>query len=261
MIIQRTLRKGIAMIELIFAIVILGITMMSAPMLISQATSSSIVTFQQESIAITAAHTSALLTYAWDENNTVNTLAERDILSVPPSGFTDTELNATSAILGGLLPFTLRSNPLSPPSFPGARRRTFSPATNLVATVKIGTDTNDTDDDIDDFIENNLTLLQSSTNTNNVDAGEYMDSATITLINTVSYANDNTDYTQATIVDPDLTPIPIINKNSQALTNIKLLSVQLVSTSPSAELRDKNIVMNAFMCNIGSTTPRTQVSY
>jgi len=44
-------RKAIAMIELIFAIVVMGIVMLSAPMLVNKATQSSYVALQQESIA------------------------------------------------------------------------------------------------------------------------------------------------------------------------------------------------------------------
>ena len=66
------MRKGIAMIELIFAIVIMGIVLMSAPMLISTASSSGYASMQQEGINEAASQINIILGYAWDESNTVD---------------------------------------------------------------------------------------------------------------------------------------------------------------------------------------------
>ena len=55
-------RKAIAMIELIFAIVVIAIVLMSAPTLINQSIKSSFVGFQQESINTVATHLNLILT-------------------------------------------------------------------------------------------------------------------------------------------------------------------------------------------------------
>lgn len=245
MLIKTTFRKGIAMIELIFALVILGITLMSAPLLISQSMNSSIVTFQQESIAMAAAHTSALMTYAWDERNTIPLAnPNSNMLRITPSGSTDTELDANATNprrQRGIVSFT----------FPAGRSRFFDSAVLppvAFATFRIGTDANGTDDDIDDFVANTLDISSSSTGSNVANQGEYIDT-NITITNVVTYANDRTNYTLTPIVAPVFTPIAIVaGQTTTALTNVK----RLTTTLSSAQLPDKQIVMRAFMCNIGA---------
>jgi len=63
------LRPAIAMIELIFAIVIIGITLLSAPMIISQSVQSINTNLKQEAIAAAASQISLILTYPWDEKS------------------------------------------------------------------------------------------------------------------------------------------------------------------------------------------------
>ncbi len=76
-----TMRPGIAMIELIFAIVIMAIVLMSAPMMIGTATKSSNVSLQQESIAIAAAEIGMILTHHWDEGDTNETTSAPILLT------------------------------------------------------------------------------------------------------------------------------------------------------------------------------------
>ncbi|NKQ41562.1 MAG: type II secretion system protein, partial [Sulfurovum sp.] len=61
-------RDAIAMIELIFSIVVMGIVMMSAPMLISTASKTTSVALQQEGIHEAASRVNMIMTYEWDEN-------------------------------------------------------------------------------------------------------------------------------------------------------------------------------------------------
>ena len=65
--IKKNYKRGIAMVELIFAIVIIGVVLLSAPMLIYQASQNNTVALQQEAIAAVAAHTRILLSKHWDE--------------------------------------------------------------------------------------------------------------------------------------------------------------------------------------------------
>ena len=236
--IVKTYKKGMAMIELIFALVILGITMASIPMLISQSTKSNFVAFQQESIAIAAAQTSALLTYAWDENNTLNALAANAILNVPPVA------NVADGELINRTPFTNIS-----PAVTNTRLRNFSAAPVLSATAWLGQDGGEPDDDIDDFTNANLGLANLSINA--VNAGEYID-VNVTLNTNVTYATDDTNYAIVGVIDaPRRDPIGITNGTSDNFSNIKNITVTLTSVSNVAELADKTIVLNAFMCNIG----------
>jgi len=74
-------RPAIAMIELIFAIVIMGIVMMSAPMIISTAAKSGYVTIQQEAINEAASQINMIMGYHWDESSSDETFLD-PILSV-----------------------------------------------------------------------------------------------------------------------------------------------------------------------------------
>ena len=229
-----TLRPAIAMIELIFALVIMGITLLSAPLLISQATSSSIVAFQQESIAITASHINALLTYSWDEQNTQSKINYTNaILRVSASA--DDELDATTR------------------ATPGARR--FNPDTNATATALLGADVttpNEQDDDIDDFIDSNQTLTLAAVVAGAIDAGDYIDQD-VSLSTSVRYMDDRTTYSTMLGIVTFNAPKAFVNYT----TNIKYVDVSLTSTSQSSDLSDKRITLKAFMCNIGGALPQS----
>jgi len=211
------------MIELIFALVIMGITMLSAPLLISQATNSSFTAFQQESVAMLASHTNAMLTYAWDEQNTESQV-----------NFTLNILTVTDG--NPALDGASRVNP-------GSRQDTLRAATTLMGLDGNFT-TPDTVDDVDDFsgLDQNLSATIDAI----ISDGEYIDQD-INITTQVNYiVEKNVDYTNTSIVY-DL-PKP----TSVASTNIKHITTTLTSISTSNELNSKNIVLRAFMCNIGA---------
>lgn len=237
-------RAGIAMIELIFAIVVMGITLLSVPMLLSVVGKSSIVSFQQEAIAIAASHTNSLMTYAWDEQNT-------EILALYIQNILHT--NGTALL-------TEAGRPAF--SYPAARRRNFDPAG--FATLAMGDDTNltlvDTLDDVDDFHANTVGLISvvPAGTINDADKGEYID-VNISINTQVRYGDDTASYDSGTGVFAFSDPLSsAIMANT---TNIKLITTQLTSLSPSEELNDKQINLFAFMCNIGSNNPITRSGY
>ncbi|HID37394.1 MAG TPA: hypothetical protein EYP39_08505 [Ghiorsea sp.] len=86
------------MIELIFAIVIMGIVLMSAPLLISQAEKGAIVGVQQEAISAAASNIGMILTRHWDEQDTDET-RESPILS---TGSVVAALSEATAVDGNL---------------------------------------------------------------------------------------------------------------------------------------------------------------
>ncbi len=61
------------MIELIFALLIMGIVLLSSPMLIQQSIKSNFIGIQQESISAISTHTAVLLTKHWDEKDANDT--------------------------------------------------------------------------------------------------------------------------------------------------------------------------------------------
>jgi len=86
--------KAIAMVELIFAIVIMAIVLMSAPNLISQSTKSAYVALQQESVNAAASHLNIILTKEWDQGDAYSNIEPR-VLHVT-SGDIQLEKDATT---------------------------------------------------------------------------------------------------------------------------------------------------------------------
>ena len=216
-------RPAIAMIELIFAIVIMGIILLSAPMLITQSSKSNTVVFQQESISMLAAHTGALMTYFWDENNVM----DNAILST--NGNTDLDGNNSRTAIGNI-----------------AKGR--NPSTLLNASIAMGIEVSTGTNDVDDFNGTSKTLeLDVDSTESTINGGEYIDT-NITIATALTYGRDD---------GPDGSSLNITFSNPFTpyirTSNIKLIQTTLGTTAIATELQ-KNIVLHAFMCNIGGAT-------
>lgn len=227
-------RKAIAMIELIFAIVVLGIVMLSAPMVISSATKSGYVALQQESIAAASSEIGMILTYHWDENNTDENLSSP--ILVTTAG--DTNLNESTDAGGN--PARVRSGSTI------ESKRSFLTSTNerLNASSTLGSDGDS--DDIDDFIgTSTLTNIETTTTS----TGDYIDSA-IQLTTAIDYVSDAP--TTGNYLNSDLSITFDYNASSVAgTTNIKGITLTLTTTNTQSEIA-KSIQLRAFACNIGT---------
>ena len=222
----KRMRPAIAMIELIFAIVIMGIVLMSAPRLISTAAKSGYVAIQQENINEAATRINMIMGYHWDENNV------DDRFLAPILGFTTvntdlSEFGTTGRRLGT----------------PQTSYRSFirSDGTDdLNASTTLGSDgSGEVEDDMDDFIgDTNLTQIELS----NID---YIETVSINIATNIAYNADSVTggYNQSDIVFN-----PFIAAGGT--TNIKSITTTLTTTSSFEEL-DKEIVLRAFTCNIG----------
>jgi len=221
----RSLRPAIAMIELIFSIVIMGIVMMSAPLLISTATQSTYVALQQEGINEAASRVNMIMGYAWDENNTDDRYLS-PILHVT-SGSTDLDMAGTiSARRAGTPMQSQRTFILS-----DANNSNFNAST-------LGSDGGDMDD-IDDFIGNiSLTEIETA-------AVDYVEKTTVNINTAVTYVSDSVTggYSQSIITYTPFTA-------GSATTNVKSITVTLTSTTGTDEL-EKTIILRAFSSNIG----------
>ena len=220
----KILRPAIAMIELIFAIVIMGIVMMSAPMLISTATKSTYIAIQQEGINEAASRVNMIMGYEWDQNDTNSSY-------IPPILHTNSatadlkEVGITGRRIG----------------IPMQSKRTYFVSDSNTTELNASSLSIDGANDIDDF-SGNINLTLQDTDTNTID---YVEKTTVDINTTVAYAADNVagGYSQSTITYVPFTP-------SATSTNIKSITVTLTSTSGIDEL-DKTIVLRAFSCNIG----------
>jgi len=229
------LRRAVAMIELIFAIVILGIVMMSAPMLISTATKSGYVALQQESIAAAGSEISMILTYHWDENNT------DENLSSPILQTTAGDANLTETTDAGGNGLGVRAGSSS------SSTRNFLTSTNeRLSASTLGSD-GDTDD-VDDFIG---TSNLSDVNTTTTASGDYIDDALV-LTTTVDYIGDSPSTGNYLNSDGSIAfNIASDGAGVAGTTNIKKVTLTLTTTNTQSELA-KTIILRAFSCNVGT---------
>ncbi|CAA6826134.1 MAG: Unknown protein [uncultured Sulfurovum sp.] len=229
----KKMKQGMAMIELIFALVIMGIVLLSAPMLIQQSIQSSNIALQQESIAAIASHTGILLSKHWDEG--------------------DTNLSA------GVAPIITLTNPLvnSPYNLEGIDfDKNVSGRTSTVADVNItasalGQDSGDFDD-IDDYtgFDVNLTVFNNE-NSTNAGLGDYVDTM-IRIATEVTYADDRPNGgTLSSNVNAanNLFTTPSLGVGIES--QIKYIQTTLTTNSTVEEL-DKTITLHAFSSNLGT---------
>ncbi len=229
------IRKGIAMLELVFAIVIMGIVMMSAPMLVSQANKSSLVGIQQEAIAAGATDIALILTRHWDENDTNESLESPILATDSPDTFLS-EVNMTNIPLGIRVGMPILST-----------RSFVTPIGSRLNASVISPDTNATEfDDIDDYDGNTRQLRNDAPTTTS--QGDYID-RNLTFTTSVSYIVDiptTGGYNQQTLSFDNP-----FNNTTPTTSNIKMISVRISTSNTASELQ-KNIVLNAFSCNIGT---------
>jgi len=233
---KKILRPAIAMIELIFALVIIGIVLMTAPMLIRTAAESGYVTIQQEAINEAASQVNMIMGHHWDESTTDDSFLD-PIVQVSSTG--DTELE--EANVSGFLTGHRLGTPQE--SYRGFVR---SDGQRLSASAIIG---NTLKNNIDDF-DGSITSLKEIDYAGYVDYVE--DNTTINIATEVRYISDIADYTASPsgvmTFNPDFDPTSGTIA-STASTNIKRITVTLTSTGIS-EL-NKTIILRAFSCNIG----------
>jgi hypothetical protein len=227
-VLYHSMRKAIAMVELIFALVIMGIVLMSAPMLISTVSKSINVALQQEGINEAASRLGIILTHEWDENN----------VNVPCEG-NPSILHTTSPVL-------------ALEEYSNTQKRIGIPLSSPAHTYNCnGTEYNATAigkedayyNDIDDFDGSSALVEVTASGTG---GKNYLETDTVQIATTVQYAADssNPNYNSKTI-----TYVP--STAGSSTSNIKQISTTLTSASSAEELQ-KQITLRAFSCNIGS---------
>jgi hypothetical protein len=226
-----TQRKAIAMIELIFAIVVMGIVLLSIPNLISISTSSGFVSLQQEAIATSASHINLIMTKHWDENNTI----DGPILET-----NSTTVGLPTAQRGGRVMRAI----VNPAGF------------TLFATppTMLGPDTNDTFDDMDDADGSTMTLRDF--NATSISSGDMLDT-NITINTSVVYVSDALPAAQ-TYSGSNTITFNLTSATMPTTTNIKYITTRLTTNNIATELQ-KNISLNAFSCNIGTYAPAERI--
>jgi hypothetical protein len=238
------LRSAMAMIELIFAIVVMGIVMMSAPMLINTATQSGYVAIQQEAINEASSQMNIILGYPWDESNT-------------DEDYDATVLNVT---LGDLQLDDKATQPKRRAGTPNTSKRIYINASgpDEFNASAIGLDTGETiatADDMDDFNGTSTALILDGAATD----VDYIEKNDINISRTVAYLSASSGFLSDGVyenpgIDLDISYSPDFTAAaSTGTTNIKRIQVTLFSTASAEVEFAKNITLHAFSCNIGST--------
>ncbi|WP_041959802.1 hypothetical protein [Sulfurospirillum arsenophilum] len=215
------MRSAMSMIELVFAIVIMGIAVMSLPLILTQVQNNNAFAMQQESILAAKAKIGDILTYEWDENSYDATASHSFVLDTANG---DGELNATAG------------TPRRVGHIDTDNRRKFFPVATQASAI--GADGGDLDD-VDDFdgTSNLLTVTAGE------DAGTLDYIFDLNLTTTVNYVADNANYAAS-----PLNGFALNFANAPATpTNIKVISVTVSGG-------DQNITLRAFTCNIGEST-------
>jgi len=230
-------RPAIAMIELIFSIVVIGITLMSAPLLMQQASSSGYVTMQQEGISEAASRANLIAGYRWDEQNTYQGILD----TVLKTDTTVSDLNETIGKDGVGSGRRLGTPKESYRSYVDPSNTRYT-ATEPADFGKDDGADDDGEDDIDDFGAAGLIKVTTA------DA-DYAETTTINMATEVAYVDDTP--TSGGYNGKNIRFDPKFDETLSHSSNIKRIKITLTSTSTIDEL-NKTIVFNAFSCNIGA---------
>jgi len=215
------MRKAASMLELVIAIVVMGIAVMSLPLILTQSQNANAIALQQEVILATKTKLGYILSYEWDANSYDATAGVSRVLNTTNSASADSDFNATTTRRIGHIQADnrrrLRDDMASP---------TLSVNFNLGNVVPL---------DMDDFhnrVENTTVVAADMDYIFNLE-----------LNSTVSYINDSASYTNQ---DMNFT---FDGSSAPANpTNIKMVTVRTKDTSNNV-----NIILRAFASNIGES--------
>lgn len=213
------MRPAASMIELVIAIVVMGIAVMSLPLILTQSQNSNAMALQQEVILATKTKLGYLLSYEWDVNSYDTGASASRVLDTTASANADSDFNTTSTRRLG---HVLADN----------RRRLRD---NMAAPTTDGTAAwgNAALQDIDDF---------DGRDENTTIAAETMDYIfNVQLHPTVNYISDT-----ATYANQDMNFTFNANTTFTNPTNIKMITVTTTGNGI-------NMVLRAFASNVGES--------
>ena len=216
-------RDGFTFIELVVAIVVIGIALMSVPLMLSQASKSDEFSLNQEAILAGATKIGNILTFPWDDK-LANSLNVKHILDVTNG---DSELNRYPNNNSTRRIGNFKTN---------FRRKFDSNITYASSTLgRTGDQNASVYNDIDDF--NGITETISSGG-----VGDYIKDFNLTT--TVKYISDTATYSSSPILN-----IGDINTSlATPSTNLKMVAVKVYDNTNNETIT----TLRAFSANIGS---------
>ncbi len=229
------MRRGFSLVELVFAIVIIAITLMSIPMLLGESAKSNSYTLVQESLLAARTKIGDILSYPWDNNST--------------------EYDANGALVGAIIVDVKNGDPALDRNKTNFRkgepigglknqgvRRHFS-TSELNATFADDPD-NGVPDDMDDFDGKSSSITVISLNNVDTNDTDYL-SDDLKMMSNVYFVNDNANY-DATTINFDFNVSSAVRNIAQS-KNIKMIELKVHSS-----FMDENFTLRSFSCNIGS---------
>jgi len=225
------------MIELIFAIVVMGLILMSVPMIMRQSVQSTYASYQQEAIATLASHLQTIMGYEWDNEN--NQTVGYPVLQTSSSAIASCAAAYPVGVSDADGRYCLDSY---------GNHRSASTITDDNASDPYGPD------DIDDFDGSVISVTLYGGESITTETGEYVD-LNVSLATEVNYGDDTprlANGSASTIARITTYSNPFNYKKSDTDThNIKLVTIKLTTVNSAGEL-DKEIRLSSFMCNIGA---------
>ena len=195
------MKKAASLIELVIAIVIMGIAVMTLPMMLNQTLKNNEFTLHQEVLLAARTKLGDILTYRWDENSLIN-----DRIVVLPVTNGDSELDPSDEIrrIGHIYAY---------------KRRKFDLTNNASTTFG---DANVTD--IDDF-HGKTSILDG------IEANLDYRFTDLNMTTTVTYISDNANYN-----DENLS-FTFETNTSTPSTNIKMITLETTAVDTTFTLR------------------------
>lgn len=214
------MRKASSMIELVIAIVIMGIAMMTLPMMLTKVQENNAFSLQQESILMARTQLGDITTHPWDENTIQNGIATVLDVSNGDSELTRyPDANSTRRVGHAK----------------GNKRRKFN-NDEVNASIALGSDGSDLDD-IDDFNTNVKNLVDA--NDTNTTLGYKLSDINLTIA--VNYVSDDANYSSSTV------GFNFPTASTPPSTNLKMVTIVLKNS-----LSDNNITLRTYVSNIGA---------
>jgi len=224
----RASRSAFTMIELIFAIVLISISMLSIPMVLRQDAKNQEDSLMQEGIMLAAAKSVEIASYSWDPSSSVDLTLSKDQMLGTTAG--DNELGVRRAV-----PFGNYSNG----QFPQDLRRRMSDVNNTRTATAIG-----------GFVANPTSINDYNGEIQVIPGGtpEFAYKKQWTLSTQISYVSDAATYTTSPTLNDFNFPIVA----SGGTTNIKMITVTAQDTTPTTLGSANNrVVLRSYAFNIG----------
>lgn len=226
------MRKGVSLIELVLAIVVIAISVMSVPMMLQQGAKNDTFSMMQEAILAARTKMGNILSYQWDDNarennNSNGRLRALDVAAGDPM----LDRNGTYGIERriGHVYGNLRRKMMPSPTYP-----------------KAGSDSNITAINDFDTQQSKISWVGASAAQDRYD---YLDKD-LNLTSRVYYVSDTPlggdDYNSTTLhflFDPSSK----VSINSASSTNIKMIELKVTSQSYPT------FIFRSFSCNLGET--------